>query len=150
MSCYFTKIFVYLLVIAAVCYFRVYKLIGQDPALIYLFKVNSRNTKTWSVVCPKLPINTVESRFGVLMLTLKIIHTFFQCFFSWLWIGKCSSESSDLCKYYYPIQHHLILKQLQIFLKAKFSKYLTASSYSTCRHKEDFAFPAILAELTRF
>ena len=27
-------------VIAAVCYFGVYKLIGLDPANIYLFKVN--------------------------------------------------------------------------------------------------------------
>ena len=28
--------------IAAVCYFGVYKLIGLDPANIYLFKVNCR------------------------------------------------------------------------------------------------------------
>ena len=39
---YFTKIFVHLSVIAAVCYFSVHKLIGWDPANIYLFKVNSR------------------------------------------------------------------------------------------------------------
>ena len=39
---YFTKIFVHLSVIAAVCYFSVYKLIGWDPANIYVFKVNSR------------------------------------------------------------------------------------------------------------
>ena len=80
MSCYFTKIFVYLLVIAAVCYFRVYKLIGWDPALIYLFKVNSRNTKTWSVVCPKLPINTVESRFGVFIVNFENYSHFFSVF----------------------------------------------------------------------
>ena len=59
MSYYFTKIFVYLLVIAAVCYFSVYKLIGCDPAIIYLFKVNSKNTKTWRDVRLKLPKNTV-------------------------------------------------------------------------------------------
>ena len=29
-------------VIAAVCYFGVYKLIGLDPANIYMFKVNCR------------------------------------------------------------------------------------------------------------
>ena len=46
MSCYFTKIFVHLPVIAAVCYFSVYKLIGWDPANIYLFNVNNRETKT--------------------------------------------------------------------------------------------------------
>ena len=36
------KIFVHLSVIATVCYFSVYKLIGWDPANVYLFKVNSR------------------------------------------------------------------------------------------------------------
>ena len=39
---YFTTIFVRLSVIAAVCYFNVYKLIGWDPENIYLFKVNYR------------------------------------------------------------------------------------------------------------
>ena len=39
---YFTKIFVHLSVIAAVCYFSVYKLIEWDPANVYFFKVNSR------------------------------------------------------------------------------------------------------------
>ena len=63
MSCFFAKIFVHVLVIVAVCYFNV-KLIDWDPANIYLFKVNSRNTKKWSDICPKLPINTVESRSG--------------------------------------------------------------------------------------
>ena len=35
------KIFVHLSVIAAVCYFNFYKLIGQDPANIYWLKVSS-------------------------------------------------------------------------------------------------------------
>ena len=35
---YFTKIFVHLSIIAAVCYFSVYKLIGSDAANIHLFK----------------------------------------------------------------------------------------------------------------
>ena len=39
---YFTKIFVHLSVIAAVCYFSIYKLIVRDPANVYFFKVNSR------------------------------------------------------------------------------------------------------------
>ena len=39
---YFTKIFVHLSIIAAVCYFSVYKLIGWDAANIYLFKFNGR------------------------------------------------------------------------------------------------------------
>ena len=42
---YFTKIFVHLSVIAAVCYFSVYKLIGWDAANVYLFKVNSRTLR---------------------------------------------------------------------------------------------------------
>ena len=56
-----------MLVIAAVLtfiLFNVYKLIDWDPANIYLFKVNSRNSKKWSDICPKLPINTVASRSG--------------------------------------------------------------------------------------
>ena len=35
---YITCIFVHLSVIAAACYFRVYKLIGWDPVNLYLFK----------------------------------------------------------------------------------------------------------------
>ena len=45
MSCHFTKIFVYLLIIVAVSNFSVYKLIGWDPVNIYLFKANSINTR---------------------------------------------------------------------------------------------------------
>ena len=45
MTCYFTKAFVHPLVIAAVCYFSVYKLLGWDSANIYLFKVNGRSTR---------------------------------------------------------------------------------------------------------
>ena len=41
MSCYFTKIFVHLPVIAAVCNFIVYKLIILDPENIYLLKLTA-------------------------------------------------------------------------------------------------------------
>ena len=44
MTCYFSKIFEHPPVIAEVCYFSVHKLIGWEPANIYLFKANSRNT----------------------------------------------------------------------------------------------------------
>ena len=80
MSCHFTKIFVYLLVIAAVCYFSVYKLIGWDPENIYLFKFNSKNTKKWSDVCPKLPINTIESHSGVFIANFETYSHFFSVF----------------------------------------------------------------------
>ena len=76
----FHKIFVYLLVIAAVCYFSVYKLKGWDSANIYLFRVNSKNTKTWSDVCPKLPINTVESRSSVFIVNFENYSHLFSVF----------------------------------------------------------------------
>ena len=77
MSCYFAKIFVRLLVMAAVCSFNVYKLIGWDPANIYLFKVNSRSTKKWSDICPKLPINSLESCSGVFIVSFEHYPHFF-------------------------------------------------------------------------
>ena len=76
MSCYFAKIFVDLLAIAAVCYFNVYELIGWDPANIYLFKVNSRDTDKWGDICPKLPKNTVESHSGVFAVNFEHSHFF--------------------------------------------------------------------------
>ena len=45
MSYSFTKIFAHLLTIATVSNSNVYKQIGWDPANIYLFKTNSRNTR---------------------------------------------------------------------------------------------------------
>ena len=52
-------IFVHLSVIAAACYFSDYKLKGWDPAKIYLFKINSRNTKKkrWNM----LKVNNEDS-----------------------------------------------------------------------------------------
>ena len=76
MSYYFTRIFVHLSVIAAACYFNVYKLIGWDPVKIYLFKAISRNTRTKRGKCPNLTINTVESCSGVF--SLNTFHTFFS------------------------------------------------------------------------
>ena len=92
-SCYFSKIFVHLLVIAAVCYLNVYKLTGWKPANIYLLKVNSRNTRKRCEIYPKLTINTVWNR--------EHICHFFKCFYCWLGIGKCLSWNSLLCKHYY-------------------------------------------------
>ena len=64
MSYYFIKIFVHLPVIAAVCYFSVYKVIGWNTTNIYLFKVNSRNTRRTYEKYPKLTIKTIESNSG--------------------------------------------------------------------------------------
>ena len=54
---YFTRIFVPLPVIVAVYYFRAHKLIGWEPANIYLFKINTRNTRKRCEICPKLTTN---------------------------------------------------------------------------------------------
>ena len=89
MNFYFTKIFVHLLVIAAARYFSVYKLKRWDPANIYLFKVNSQNTRKRHEIRPKFTINTIESCSGVF--TVK-------CFYFWLWIGNILSRSSFSCK----------------------------------------------------
>ena len=74
---YLNKIFVHLFIIAAVFYFSLYKFIWRDPAKNYLFKVNSRNTKEKSEICPKLTINTVESSSGVLIIDFEDISHFF-------------------------------------------------------------------------
>ena len=66
-SCYFTRIFVHLPVIVAVCYFSVHKLIGWDLENIYLFKSNSRNTKK------RKEIHTTESHFDILLLSASIV-----------------------------------------------------------------------------
>ena len=78
MSCYFTRVFVHLSVIAAVCYFSVYKLLGWDPANIYLFKVNSRNTRKRCEICPKSTINTVEGYSGVFIANFEHSSHFFS------------------------------------------------------------------------
>ena len=66
MSCYFTRIFVHLPVIAAVCYFfSVHSLIGWDSANTFLFKFNSRSTRKRYEICPMLTMYTVESRSDV-------------------------------------------------------------------------------------
>ena len=78
MSSYFTIIFVHLSLIAAVCYFSIYKLIGWDPENIYLLKVSKRNTRKRREICSKLAINTLEKGSGVFVLTLNVFHTFFS------------------------------------------------------------------------
>ena len=81
-----------------------------------------------------------------LLLTFNIFHTYFSVFYCWLWIGKCLSGSYFLCKLYCAKskdQQMLYLnhsKQPQIFLIAKFSKYLTASSSSTYLHEKVLLF----------
>ena len=73
---FFTKLFMHLSVIAAACYFNVYKLIEWDPLNLYLFKVISRNTNKRGGICPKLTINTVV--LVSFLLTLSMFHNFFS------------------------------------------------------------------------
>ena len=57
------------------------------PANIYLFKLNNRNTRKKWKICSKL---TVTNVFLVLLsLTLNLFHTFFYCFYCWVWTSKC-------------------------------------------------------------
>ena len=56
-SCYFTKIFVHLSVIAAVE--------TLDPANMWWFQVSSRNTRKSYEICSKLIIKTAENHSGV-------------------------------------------------------------------------------------
>ena len=125
MNFYFTKIFVGLLVIAAVCYFNVYKLIRLDPTNIYLFTVNSWNTRKRHEILQKFTIESYSAVFTV------------KCFYCWLWIGKLLSKSSFLCKFITQSQH--------VFSIANSYKYLTISSYSTDLHEKGC--PAILPKL---
>ena len=71
-GCYFIKIIVHLSVIEVVRYFSIYKLIGKDPANIYFFKANSRNTRQRYVICPNLTTNTIESRSGVFTVNFEV------------------------------------------------------------------------------
>ena len=71
-NCYFTKTFLHLSEIAAVCYFSIDKMMGWNPINIYLFKDNSRNARKGSEICLKLIINKVWSH----SVTLNIFHSF--------------------------------------------------------------------------
>ena len=67
-----------------------------DPAMIYLFKVNNRNTRKRCQICSKLTIKIPERRHKVIIevaaevvlvflsLTLKIFDTFFSVFIVYL------------------------------------------------------------------
>ena len=93
-SFYFTNILAHLSVIA--------------PYVISVFIIwwsgtlsQQQNNRKRGEICPKLTIKKVESRFGVFTINFRHISQFFQCFYYWLWIGKCLWRSSFLCKYYY-------------------------------------------------
>ena len=76
MSLYFTKMFVHLSVNAALPYFSFYKLKVWDPANIYLFKFNNRNTKKRCEIYPKLTLKKVEKRSYVSFDNFKIFDIF--------------------------------------------------------------------------
>ena len=82
MSCHFTKVFVYLLIIAALSNFNVFKLIGWDSANTYLFKVKT-NTREKCEICSKLTIKTVGCHSGVfILLSFEHISHLFCCYCS--------------------------------------------------------------------
>ena len=67
--------------------------IGRFPDNIYLFKVNNRNSTKRCDICSKLTIKKPERHqlcfSWVLLLNLSKFHTFFYCFYCWLWASKC-------------------------------------------------------------
>ena len=128
MSCYFAKIFVDLLVIAAVCYFNGYELIGWDLANIQLFKVNSRDTANGVIYVQSYQKTQQKVILVFLLLTLNI-HTFFQCFYSIVDFAKsvnvslfhessCSYHSSNIQK------TQLLRKSEAIFNDVKLGNYV--------------------------
>ena len=76
-SCYFTKIFVHLLIVAAVSNFNVFKLIGWDPANTNLFNVNNRNTRKRCEICSKSTTRTVERHSSVFIVNFEHISHIF-------------------------------------------------------------------------
>ena len=76
MSYHFCKIFVHLLIVAAVSNFIIFILIGRDLANICLFKVNSRNIRKRCGVCSKLTIKTAGRRSGVFIVNYEHITSF--------------------------------------------------------------------------
>ena len=64
-----------------------------------MFKVNNWNTRLRCEICSKLTIKTSERRHwrrsGVLLLTLNIFHTLFQCFCCSLWASNCRLGPSE-------------------------------------------------------
>ena len=64
----------------------------RRPANIYMLKVNNRNTRKRCEICSDLTIKTPDNVSDVvlvfLLLNLNIFHTFFYCFYCWLWTSK--------------------------------------------------------------
>ena len=68
-------------------------LLRSNPYLskMYLLKVNDKNTRKRYELCSQVTIKKFERyhwrRSDVLI--ANIFHTFSECFYCWLWIGKC-------------------------------------------------------------
>ena len=69
-----------LLITAAACNFSVYIMIEWDPANIYLFKFNTRNTRERCELCSKVTVKTVENHFDVFIVNFKQISYLFLMF----------------------------------------------------------------------
>ena len=67
----------------------------KTPTNKYMLKFNNANTKKRCEICSKLTIKTPEWCLTLtewclpLLLTLNKFHTFFLCFYCWLWTNKC-------------------------------------------------------------
>ena len=97
-----------------------------NPANIYLFKVNNRNTRKMYEIFSELTIkqqNDVNEVVLVfLLLTLNIFHTFSKCFYCWFWTSKC--YQGKLCSrlsYFHKLNTKTMSSDLAVksFLLAK-------------------------------
>ena len=81
MSCYFSKIFVHVSLITAVCYFSIYKLIyhpiGWDPENISVFNVSRKSIRKRCGICPQLKINTLQLCSGAFIVNSEHISHIF-------------------------------------------------------------------------
>ena len=87
---YFTKIFVYLTVIVAVCYFSVYKLTRWTQQRFTCSKSIVKTLEKRCEICPKLTLDTVESCSGVFIVNFEHISHFFSVsIVDFDWVNVC-------------------------------------------------------------
>ena len=73
------------------------------PANIYLLKISNRNIRRKCEICSnltiKIPKNVIALVLVSLLLTLKIFHTFFYCFYCWIeQVNVCWVNVLDMFK----------------------------------------------------
>ena len=118
---------------------------GPNPANIYMFKVNHRNTRKRCEKCSMLTIKTTEEshwcRSDVIIVIFKHILTFFKYFYHWLeklhvwWECNVSFDilgtTSNLYKFFFPNPWFLknFLVKVKYFRLIKKSFWISAAAF---------------------